>query len=566
MPRSALGSRLKTRLKPDLSIRRELIQIQKTMVENLKREITLSLGKETKEFRQYLDEYNQLFKRGYRRRSSMDELVHRVSKANIVYNGDYHTMAQAQRIPLRILRRVLPHRPQITLAVEVVRVEHQRHLDKFLDGRISEEDFLKAIDYDRTWGFPWEHYRDLFLFARDNHLRVLAINTDQRGRWKLKKRDIAAARVIAREHLTKPENLIYVFDGDLHIAPSHLPQQVESLLARFNVRPRRVIIYQNNEDIYWQLAQKGIEQETDVVLVGSNQFCVLTTPPIIKFQSYFNWIENTKELSSPPAPNWRGELIGEEDLYTQVLNLVKMITGFLEIDVDGLEDFIVYSPADLDFLKGFSSLGDLTQEEIETITIHMRSNESCFIERRNIIYIANLSINHAAEEAAHFIHRVCAGPRKKDLSQVEDFYCRVMREALGFLGSKIVNHKRPCYTLEDFKNLRRRFPGKTPERIEELKNIGKLSSRHKKLEERYLKTGKLWKLEGPIYEAPLKIHIGVTHSLGYMLGDRLFRALIQGLIEKSSVRRLFFMNFSDLNQSLNTYLELIRTLKELGIE
>jgi hypothetical protein len=401
------------------------------------------------------------------------------------------------------------------------------------------------------------------VFARERGVRMIGINSEpDKGRGVLKRRDHAAARVIAREYLENPGRLIYVFDGDLHIAPGHLPSAVNALVAESDGNLRSVIVYQNNEEIYWKLAELGIEQETDVVLISKGRFCVMSTPPIIKFQSYFNWIDNARELTSPVTQTWRPDLAGDEDLYSQVLRLVMMISEFFEIEVDGLEDFVVYSPADLDFLDELKADGELTPAEVAAISAHIRTNESYFIERSNIIYIANLSINHAAEEAAHFIHTVCAGPRQPDINQVEDFYCRVMREAVGFLGSKIVNHKRPCYGLNDFKYVKRRYPTKPPERLAEMVSIGKFVRKHKQWEKSYLSRGKPWKTDGPMYNLPLGIHIGVTHALGYMLGHRLFEALMRGTIGKAAVRKLFFTNFSHLSQSLGIYLRSISDLSK----
>jgi hypothetical protein len=140
-----------------------------------------------------------------------------------------------------------------------------------------------------------------------------------------------------------------------------------------------------------------------------------------------------------------------------------------------------------------------------------------------------------------------------------------MREAIGFFGSKIVNHKRPCHYVDDFDDLRSMYPNKPVEKIEELESIGKFVRQHKRYEEMLLSKETPWRLEGPMYQLPLPIHIGVTHTLGYMLGDGLFEALMKGLIPKRRIRDLFFMNFSDLEQSLTTYLVWISTLSKAGI-
>lgn len=543
--------------------REELIQIQKRAAEKLKKEIELSLKKPSQELIKYRQEYEHEF-RGFKRIASMDELIDEARQADIIYNGDYHPMAQAQRIPLRILRELIKYRPRITLAQELVLVQHQPILDKFMADEISESEFLSAIDYERTWGFPWQNYRNLFMFAKDNQIKVIGINSQgHRGKRVLRKRDSVAARVIANQYISDPGRLIYVFDGDLHISPTHLPLEVEKILNASGHHPKTLTIYQNNERIYWELADRNLEQDAEVVLIDDKKYCVMSTSPIIKYQSYLNWIENASELASPYPKSWGPFWTGSCDLYDQMLDLATLIAEFLEIDQDGIDNFTVYSPADLNFLDDLRTNYRLSLEEIRTIAEHIGNNESYFIEKANVIYVANLSVNHAAEEVTHFIHKICAGPRRENLSQPEDFYCRIMREALGFLGSKIINHKRPCYTLHDFLEAETRHPSKPPEKIADMVTIGKWIAKHRSYEAEYLKTGNRWKLSGKIFSLPLRIHLGVTHALGYMLGEKLFEALIHGGIRKGYVRKLFYTNFSDLSESIETYLYLLRRFRHL---
>lgn len=543
------------------SSREQLIRIQKRVAERLKKEIELSLKRPSQELIKYRQEYEREFQT-FKRVSSIGELIEAARRADIVYNGDYHPMPQAQRIPLRILRELIKFRPRITLAVEVVLAQHQAILDRFMADQISEPEFLKEINYEKTWGFPWQNYRNLFIFAKDNNIKVVGINSQgHRGKRALRNRDRIAARIIANQYISDPSRLIYVFDGDLHISPTHLPAATDEILKASGYNTRNVLIYQNNEQIYWELADRNLEQDAEVVLIDDNKFCVMSTPPIIKYQSYLNWIENTAELASPCPRSWGPFWTGSCDLYDQMLDLATLIAEFLEIDQSGLDDFVVYSPADLNFLDDLKTNYKLSIEEIRTIAEHIGNNESYFIERANVIYVANLSVNHAAEEITHFIHKICAGPRRNNLTQVEDFYCSIMREALGFLGSKIINHKRPCYTIDDFLEAATRHPSKPPEQIADMVTIGKWIAKHKSYESEYLKTGRVWSLTGKIFSLPLRIHLGVTHGLGYMLGERLFQGLIAGEISKQHIRQLFYTNFSDLDESLDTYLHLLRSLR-----
>ena len=91
-----------------------------------------------------------------------------------------------------------------------------------------------------------------------------------------------------------------------------------------------------------------------------------------------------------------------------------------------------------------------------------------------------------------------------------------------------------------------------PQRVRELRTVGRLVALHKRRERRFLSGGKPWRLRGSLYNQPLPVHLGVTHTLGYMLGERIFGNMLEGLISKAAVRDLFYMNFSDLDQAFTT--------------
>jgi len=52
--------------------------------------------------------------------------------------------------------------------------EDQQKLDDWTAGKLDEESFMPV--YSRNWSYGWQLYRDLFIFARDNHIPLIALN------------------------------------------------------------------------------------------------------------------------------------------------------------------------------------------------------------------------------------------------------------------------------------------------------------------------------------------------------------------------------------------------------
>src|SRR5205807_435060 len=75
---------------------------------------------------------------------------------------------------------------------------------------------------------------------------------------------------------------------------------------------------------------------------------------------------------------------------------------------EALDGVQVYTAGDLSFLQTLSNRG-FSKKEIHTIERQILARESYYIPRARIAYLANLSVNHAAEEATHFLRHVVSG-------------------------------------------------------------------------------------------------------------------------------------------------------------
>lgn len=542
--------------------RDELIKIQKRIVKRLKEEIRYYVREDTPLLEKYRQEYEREVDR-YSRIATQRELVDAVLASDIVYCGDYHTLAQAQRTPIKILEQVIKHR-NVLLCVEMVMAAHQKHLDDFLKGVISEEEFLERIDYVHTWGFIWDRYKALLDFAKKNDIPVVGINSEPKGiEDRLLNRDRKAAEIIVEQTKKHPQTLLFILDGDWHVASPHLPRQVDILLEKEGLTRKTLTIFQNSEKIYWQLAKKRLEHRVDIVQITKSKYCVINTTPTVKLRSYLNWIEEIDELGY--ATLWKGEMssVAIED---EMLMIINTITDFLELPKEDIDEFSVYSSADLDFLEALIKERHFTPPEIQAIKRQIESDESYYIKKGHIIYLSNLSINHAAEEATHFIDHILTGEYAKPKNRREALYQQAFAEMLGFLGSKIVNQRRRCYTESDFKYFLKKYSKKRkldPE-LRTLRTVARYVLAHRKYERRVFKTGRKTPYPTKMFNEEHDIIYAVVHSLGYLLGNSLYYGLINNKIDKLFVRSLFFENFKKQNPS-DVYLQVSTLLQERGV-
>jgi len=52
----------------------------------------------------------------------------------------------------------------------------QQYLDDWCGGYLTEPGFLKLSQWYKNWGYHWNYYRDIFVYARDHDLRMFALN------------------------------------------------------------------------------------------------------------------------------------------------------------------------------------------------------------------------------------------------------------------------------------------------------------------------------------------------------------------------------------------------------
>jgi hypothetical protein len=243
--------------------------------------------------------------------------------------------------------------------------------------------------------------------------------------------------------------------------------------------------------------------------------------------------------------------------------LISTIAGFLEIDEPGLDDFSVYTTGDLDFLEKIAKDRRFSAREISEIRRQVKSNESYFIPRANIIYLADLSTPRAAEEAAHFINTICGGFHSGGRDARDAFYYRAVKEAIGFFGSRIIDHKRYCMSFQDFRGFLAVNRGR---RLDHdgafIRKIARLALKHRDAEVRAIGKKRPLGRAGLVYGQPPAIVNGVAHALGYILGDKLYNALVTGIVTKRYVRQLFYDRLLP-GRSEERYLELVERLADV---
>ncbi len=105
------------------------------------------------------------------------ELAARLDGVKLLFVGESHTDMDFHRVQLRVLQELHRRGRQVLVGLEMYPVSEQPALDRWCsDRKLSEEDFLRESHWYRNWGYHWDYYRDIFLFARESGIRLFGVN------------------------------------------------------------------------------------------------------------------------------------------------------------------------------------------------------------------------------------------------------------------------------------------------------------------------------------------------------------------------------------------------------
>jgi uncharacterized iron-regulated protein len=108
---------------------------------------------------------------------SANQLAGRLRDTRLLLLGESHTTADFHRVQLRVIRALQEAGRKVMIGLEMFPYTEQKSLDHWRDGLLTEAGFLTLGRWYEFWGYHWDYYRDIFLYARDNRIPLYGVNT-----------------------------------------------------------------------------------------------------------------------------------------------------------------------------------------------------------------------------------------------------------------------------------------------------------------------------------------------------------------------------------------------------
>lgn len=107
---------------------------------------------------------------------SFAQLMKALSNVKIIYVGEIHTSTEDHHIQQQVAEGLYAQNHSLVLGLEMFPKDTQPVLNRYSNGQLSEQEFLKEVNWQQVWGYPFALYCGILTWARDRHLRIIGLN------------------------------------------------------------------------------------------------------------------------------------------------------------------------------------------------------------------------------------------------------------------------------------------------------------------------------------------------------------------------------------------------------
>ncbi len=479
--------------------------------------------------------------------------------------GDYHALRYSQRYLASLLRDPELRQRPVVLGVETIFSRDQHILDEWFRGEIDEDELRQRIRFELDWGYEWPPFYELLSAARDHGAPIYGLDCMPREDLrKIGARDRHAADKIAELRRHYSDALIIVLFGESHLAPQHLPSLLQE---RLPAEPTLTVL-QNVDALYWRAAGEA-RDHVEAVEVGKNILCVFNATPLEKYATYRLWLDRWGRSDNDSAP----------DLGPTLYNLIDGMVRFLGINqysshnttqprllVDLMPE--VYSRSSDTLLRRLLSRKGFTAEHRPRLLRQVRERGSVYLAPINAVYVRQFRMTSSAEDATRFLHQACRGlpnlcpgkptasaPSAESLDKNDAFYMAVFEHALAFFGSRILHPARPAFRDPDLAELfdvtREDLEHQTSLAFADAVEALDFLTQHRECD---FRAAQAPAFTGRKYEY-------VAEQLGYLTGNDLYDAYLEGRLTTAALRTLFLTHIEQPGVAREAYVQLRTRLR-----
>ncbi len=124
-----------------------------------------------------------------------------IKNYNVIIVPEYHTDMGYHQKQLNVIKEYYRYNNKIIIAMEMFQQPFQTYIDRYINGEITEEEFLEKTEYKKRWGYNFKYYKDILNYAKENKIPVYALNIPNETLKEIREKGIEN---ISSPYLPKP--------------------------------------------------------------------------------------------------------------------------------------------------------------------------------------------------------------------------------------------------------------------------------------------------------------------------------------------------------------------------
>ncbi|MDO9371977.1 MAG: ChaN family lipoprotein [Gammaproteobacteria bacterium] len=130
--------------------------------------------------------------------------MEKLARRRVVLLGESHDSFEHHRWQLQTVAGLYALRPDLVLGFEMFPRRVQSVLDRWVEGKLTEAEFLEQTEWHKVWNYDPALYMPLFHFARMNHIPMIALNVERGFTTAVREKGWDAVPESQREGVSKP--------------------------------------------------------------------------------------------------------------------------------------------------------------------------------------------------------------------------------------------------------------------------------------------------------------------------------------------------------------------------
>ena len=103
-------------------------------------------------------------------------MLREIEGKRVIFVGEIHGNPNIHLLQLEIIKHLHKSGKPAMIAMEAFPAGKQEIFDRWVAGDLSEYDFQKV--YRQTWTVPFDYYKGILFYAREQKIALIAINAD----------------------------------------------------------------------------------------------------------------------------------------------------------------------------------------------------------------------------------------------------------------------------------------------------------------------------------------------------------------------------------------------------